>query len=141
MGCGYFVAPPLGAASPRADCTVPTVKLRAVVPLEQRRGGPPQRMPSGPHPLSSASPRPDRGECLNYDPSTSSGQAYVIRVIGSMIGAAWKSCLNQNNHTNHSSDNGLRVHPSASSGRLRHLGVGLEAPTYARKHRPQRQNW
>ena len=50
----YFVAPPLGAASPRADCAVPPVKLRAVVPLEQRRGGPPRRVPSGPHPLSPA---------------------------------------------------------------------------------------
>ena len=32
---------------------------------------------------------------------------YVIRVIGSMIKALWKSCLNQINHTNHSSDNCL----------------------------------
>ena len=65
LGCGYFVAPPLGNASPRADCAVPPVKLRAVVPLEQRRSGPPRRVPSGPHPLSSAchrtpSPGPSR---------------------------------------------------------------------------------
>ncbi len=58
----------------------------------------------------------------------------MIRVIGSMIGVAWKSCLNPNNHTNHSSDNGLRVHPSASSGRLRHLGM-LPDAQIVRPHR------
>ena len=63
----------------------PPFKLRAVVPLEQRRGGPPRRVPSGPHPLSSACPRADRGACPCFarrvapDPSTSSGQALQVR--------------------------------------------------------------